>query len=532
MRRMSLALPLLFLLAVGTASAGPTVLSGPVSGIWLAGSVYMLTDYSYVPAGRSLLVQEGVQIIFLTDATFDIFGVFDALGTPTQPITVTAPDNWGGFFFTGDGVRTDTLRCVVAGQDGGLPRHVVRSEARSLVISGCQFTASHSCLEVSNAHLWADGNSFLTTALYSRTVTLQSLVPVSDFPPGTAPQNCLRNSIVAADVASVWVSPFERRFTTALDVESSNTTVVRDNTFSVQAPGYAYGVYYGEAEGSSPVGATISHCVITARTFNVQARGVVNAHEGDLDVQLCTIDVSGGPYAPVGVSASNRAQSYVNSSIIRLSAGSRFCLAEWGATVTVMHADLWMAVAALCSPSDPPPLIDLKGEAETGVVYGDGIFYEDPQFVQGCEWGDWSSPEAVRLYYSLHATSPCIDRGDVALGLDPDNTRPDVGCFYYSQTSSSPDRPVAAAASMLLAPFPNPFNSSAVIRFVLQRSGEVRVMAYDLLGRPVAQLAGGRYSPGDHVVLLDARGWATGLYFVTLDFEGLRAGTERLLLVR
>jgi hypothetical protein len=363
-------------------------------------------------------------------------------------------------------------------------------------------------------------------------VKLESLVPVSDFPPGTAPQNCFRNSIVTADVPSVPVSPFDWRFTTALDVESSNETVVRDNTFSVLAPGYACGVFYGEAVGTSPVGARIEHCVVTARSYNVQARGVVNAHEGDLDIRQCDIDVGGGLYAPIGVSAFNRAQSYVNSCVIQLTVGGRFCLAELGANITVMHTDLWVSAPTLAAPADMPPF-DGKVDAESGVVLGAGIFHEDPQFVRGCEWGEWASDGAVRAYYSLLPTSPCIDRGDAALGPDPDNTRPDVGCFYFSQTSSVPDRPpLSAPVSVLLAPYPNPFNSSAAISFVLPRAGEVRVTAIDILGRPVAELATGRYGAGDHVVRIEARGWATGVYFVAMDFEGVRAGTQKLLLVR
>ena len=533
MRRIGLSLALLLLLTVGTVFAGSDLISGPVDGVWPAGSVYTVADYAYVPAGKSLLVEEGVEIIFLTDASFDIYGIFDAIGTSDRPIIVTAPDNWGGFYFAGDcDNRTDTLRYVMVGQDGGLPRYVIRSQWHSLVVSSCEFKAAQSCLEVSNAHLWANDNYFITTGLFSRTVKLESLVPVSDFPPGTAPQNCLTNSIVMAEVPLSSVSPFDWRFTTALDVESSNETVVSDNTFSVLAPGYTCGVFYGEAEGTSPVGARIQHCVVTVRSYNVQARGVVNAHEGDLEIRQCDIDVGGGQYSPIGVSASNRAQSYVNSCVINLTVGGRFCLAELGANVTVMHTDLWLTAPALSSPGDLPPF-ESKLDAESGVVYGAGIFREDPQFVRGCQWGKWVNHEAVRDYYSLLPTSPCIDRGDMALGPDPDNTRPDVGCFYFSQASSAPERPaLPAPVSVLLAPYPNPFNSSAAISFALQHAGEVRVTAFDILGRPVAELATGRYAAGDHTVSFQARGWATGVYFVVMDFEGVRSGTQKLLLVR
>jgi hypothetical protein len=67
---------------------------------------------------------------------------------------------------------------------------------------------------------------------------------------------------------------------------------------------------------------------------------------------------------------------------------------------------------------------------------------------------------------------------------------------------------------------------------VLPRAGEVRVTAIDILGRPVAELAAGGYGAGQHVVRFEARGWATGVYFVAMDFEGVPSGTQKLLLVR
>jgi hypothetical protein len=532
MRRSCLPLFLIVLLTAATAYAGAPVLSGPLSGIWPAGSVYTIGDYAYVPAEKSLLVQEGVQIIFLTDATFDVLGSFNAIGTSAQPIVITAPDNWGGIFFTGDRERTDTLRYVIIGQEGGMPRYAVRSLRRSLVVENCTFTAQQTCLEVTEAHLWAVGDYFLTTQLFSRTVVLESLIPVSDFPPGTAPRNCLKSCLVMADAPEVFVSPFDRHFTTALEVESSNPTVVVDNTFSVQAPGLAYGVYYGDVAVPSAEGATIEHCVITAYTYNVQARGVVNAHEGDLDVRRCDIHVGGGPYSPIGISASNSAQSYVNSCIVQVATGGRFSVAEWGANITIMYTDRWAVSPNLGTASDPPPF-DSKQDPDTGAGLGVGNFSEDPQFVQGCEWGHWVNLESVRDYYSLRPTSPCIDRGDFALGLDPDNTRADVGCFYYPQVNESPDLPVGSVpVSMLLEPYPNPFNSWVAVPFVLQRAGDVKVTAYDILGRPVAELAEGRYSVGDHLIRFEARGLASGLYFVTMDVNGVRSGTRRMTLIR
>jgi hypothetical protein len=534
MRRAVVALVFTGLLMAGVAHAGTEVLHGPIFGVLPAGTECTIGDYAYVPVNTVLLVEEGVHIIFLTEDSLDVFGDLDAMGTPDQPVLVSAPDNWGGFYFSGGGSRVDTLRHVLIEQPGGVPRYVVRSRGQSLVIQKCDFVGEKSCLEVFGAHLWATDNSFLTRGLFSRTVKIDSLIPVIDFPPGTAPQNCLRSSNLRAEVPSVPVSPFEWRFTAALEVRSSNETVIRDNMFSVVAPGYVCGVYFGESQAMSGIGATIEHCVVAVRSHNIQARGIVNASESDLEIVRGTIDVGGGAYLPIGVSTSNRGQSYINSCDLVLTTGAHFFRAEMGANITAMYSDIWGAAPALAMPEPPGPF-DGEVSGEGGVQLGDGMFSEDPQFVRGCEWGEWKSLEAVRAYYSLLPTSPCIDRGDIGLSLDPDDTRADVGCYYFPQVppSSAPEWPVESApASLLLAPYPNPFNSAAVIPFTVQHEGMVRVTVFDVLGRPVSELAAGRFSAGRHSVSIQAQGWATGLYFVAMDFDGVRTSTRKLLLVR
>lgn len=540
MRRTFLALFALFVLSILPVSAGTTkdVNNGEVYGIWTAGSSHIIDDYAFVPQGKSLLVEEGVGITFVTPSSFDILGELIINGTADAPVVVVAPLGWEGFNFVPGRLGIDSIQYLIVGVDGGIPQHVIRAQQRNLKLLGCTFVGNESCLWISRGRIWADRNHFTSVGRFSATVRFDSLVSERISPWDPIDANYLTNSIVIADVPDAPLPPTIWRFTTALDVENSNEVVVAHSRFKVTAPGYAYGVFYGEPNASSATGATIQYCTIAARSFNVQARGVVNQYDGYLDMRFCTIDVGGGTFDPVGVSATNSAQTTVNSCILNLSTGRNFCSAFGAARVTVMHNVLWRSTASLVSQPLPisPPEEEAMLEADNllSVEMGEGNIEADPQFVADGEWGQWFDIESVRAYYSLQPTSPCIDQGDAALDYDPDNTLPDIGCYYYSQTSSGTPPPgsISIPRSLVLAPYPNPFNATTVIPFALDRSGEVRLTVYDILGRPVADLANGQFAAGSHQARFHARGLPSGLYFVRMELNGVHAGHQKLMLIR
>jgi hypothetical protein len=80
-------------------------------------------------------------------------------------------------------------------------------------------------------------------------------------------------------------------------------------------------------------------------------------------------------------------------------------------------------------------------------------------------------------------------------------------------------------------PYPNPFNSTARIRFTVPSRERVSLRVYDLLGREVARLHEGVMQAGSHQVSFEANGMASGLYFVRMQGAGFDA-TRKMLLVK
>jgi hypothetical protein len=64
--------------------------------------------------------------------------------------------------------------------------------------------------------------------------------------------------------------------------------------------------------------------------------------------------------------------------------------------------------------------------------------------------------------------------------------------------------------------YPNPFNPSTRIPFFVPFRSHIALTVFDLLGRRVASVAEGLYSPGHHEILFDGSHFPSGVYFYRL----------------
>jgi|GEM_PF-2393684 len=83
----------------------------------------------------------------------------------------------------------------------------------------------------------------------------------------------------------------------------------------------------------------------------------------------------------------------------------------------------------------------------------------------------------------------------------------------------------------LLPCYPNPFNASTTIPFTISAPGEVNLVVYDALGREIQALGIGHWASGNHSVVWNAGGYASGVYMVRLS-NGESSQTMKLMLVK
>lgn len=102
--------------------------------------------------------------------------------------------------------------------------------------------------------------------------------------------------------------------------------------------------------------------------------------------------------------------------------------------------------------------------------------------------------------------------------------------FYSPPTGVEGDKPLLSKFE-LYPVYPNPFNPTTNIRFTLPASGQVNLAVYNNLGQIVATLSDGFSNAGEHRLVWDASGFASGVYYMMLKAsEGQKI--QKLLLIK
>lgn len=83
----------------------------------------------------------------------------------------------------------------------------------------------------------------------------------------------------------------------------------------------------------------------------------------------------------------------------------------------------------------------------------------------------------------------------------------------------------------LFPTYPNPFNPTTTLRYNLPEDGLVNITIYDMMGREVQTLVNGKQVSGEHEVVWDATGFASGVYFV-LSKSGNKVHSEKILFLK
>ncbi|MBN1154233.1 right-handed parallel beta-helix repeat-containing protein [candidate division KSB1 bacterium] len=131
--------------------------------------------------------------------------------------------------------------------------------------------------------------------------------------------------------------------------------------------------------------------------------------------------------------------------------------------------------------------------------------------------------------FYLQPGSPCIDAGAPGERYsDPDHTRNDIGATGGPYATNLIMVTVAAADDsnprikhFTLGPnYPNPFNSSTIIQFMIPESGRVKADLYDIRGAHVLRLIDEVLNRGRHTIEITSTSLRTGVYAVSMQYGG------------
>lgn len=79
--------------------------------------------------------------------------------------------------------------------------------------------------------------------------------------------------------------------------------------------------------------------------------------------------------------------------------------------------------------------------------------------------------------------------------------------------------------------YPNPFNQGTTIRFDLPESGHVKISLFNELGQKVRILADDSYNVGENHVLVDMKGFSSGIYFYRMETKKY-SKTKKMIYVK
>ena len=93
------------------------------------------------------------------------------------------------------------------------------------------------------------------------------------------------------------------------------------------------------------------------------------------------------------------------------------------------------------------------------------------------------------------------------------------------------DRVTVVPSGFDLSAYPNPFNPTTTLSYVLPATAAVSLVVYDLSGREVQRVQQGIMTAGLHTAILNAGAWPSGVYFARLSSGALRK-TQKILLIK
>ena len=110
-------------------------------------------------------------------------------------------------------------------------------------------------------------------------------------------------------------------------------------------------------------------------------------------------------------------------------------------------------------------------------------------------------------------------------------TEDDIGSQDTTNCSSMSIIETLPTHYNLSQPYPNPFNPTTTIQFLLPQSEMVSIKVFDLNGRLVETLVNDFQDMGNHTITWDGSHQSSGMYFVRLE-SGEFIQTRKVVLVK
>jgi len=167
---------------------------------------------------------------------------------------------------------------------------------------------------------------------------------------------------------------------------------------------------------------------------------------------------------------------------------------------------------------------------------------ENPSFI-ATHWGYnllWYRSSLTSPWESIEVVADFLDESRNLLYVKYDETRDRIwvsnqlGLYYFDRNQLEvKDKPIQLhpVGYEVLTAYPNPFNASTRIEFILEQQSDVSLKLYDINGRLVRELLNEESEAGKHNLTFDGSQLASGTYFIKLE-NGDQITSRKLVLLK
>ena len=298
------------------------------------------------------------------------------------------------------------------------------------------------------------------------------------------------------------------------------------------------GVLCGFSFDDNQLSLNIENSKIYSNTANIGAG--IGALSGDINIYKSIISSNTGDYGaaismgePLGLIVGNINMNLLNTTIVNNSGMITIGLIN-SAFLNINNSISWSNIGEYEITNLPNNnelnIYSSHSLFQTEIIGDNNIFNSDPLFINDSIFD-----------YRLQAHSPCIDSGIGYYELDGEiitineseyyGLAPDIGAYEYNPLSIDRPAKILPIEYLLQDPYPNPFNPSTIINYILPNISKVQLEVFDINGKLISTLYSGFKSAGNHTIEWNASNSPSGVYFVRFD-AGKFTQTKKLILVK
>ena len=184
----------------------------------------------------------------------------------------------------------------------------------------------------------------------------------------------------------------------------------------------------------------------------------------------------------------------------------------------------------LCTLLPPAALFDFAIDGNTVTFFDFSAFASEGWVIESWDWdfddGATSTEQNPVHTYDADGTYEVslIITTDMGIQSEPYIAEIQIGTLEISDINSPSD-------FGLLKNYPNPFNPSTTIDYVMKESGNIKINVYDMNGRLVDKIINDYQISGQHSLIWNPVNLSSGMYYINL-VQGLNVDQMKVLYVK